>query len=371
MPWIIDEIRREWLNGDDPGLPANDVTRAFETAEEVRGRDWVLGTTQGIGGFRISGFGSFLRPYWLGTRVDAVHDAMGLEAILDRVRQDDFAAESELTAAYMLRLRNPDAELEFGPEIDTGRGVRVPDFRIRVPSGDWTYVEVTRLNASNASTRVATLLQRVAHQIAALPKAFILEIILWRDLSDDEEAMIVDEARSAVEGTFDTRRDVSDVASILVKSGDPSAIVSDSSMNTQGPSAVVATTVIGPAGESRQVLVRTPFADERAENVLTVESRQLPKNGNGLIMVDISGQPSALASWPALVARRFTPTQHTRVSGVILFQWVTTANAAGLVWVPQVRLLANAHASSPLRPWIGRSINEARAETLRVTGFLD
>jgi len=142
-------------------------------------------------------------------------------------------------------------------------------------------------------------------------------------------------------------------------------------MSTPGPSAVVATTVIGPSGENRQVLVRTPFADERAENVLTFESRQLPKNGNGLIMVDISGQPSALASWPALVARRFTPKQHTRVSGIVLFQWVTTANSAGLVWVPQIRLLANTYAHLPLRPWIARSLSEAREETLRVTGFLD
>src|SRR5262249_40342315 len=116
---------------------------------------------------------------------------------------------------------------------------------------------------------------------------------------------------------------------------------------------------------------RVPFADQRARVVLSAEARQLPKNEPGLVMVDVTGQPTALESWADLVPRRFTPTQYTRVGGVLLFMTAITLTPLGLTWLPSLKLIPNPHAAIPLTGWITGVIEETRAESRRLTGRPD
>ena len=127
----------------------------------------------------------------------------------------------------------------------------------------------------------------------------------------------------------------------------------------------------GPDLPSRQVIVRMPFSDERAEEILNAEARQLPRDTAGLIMVDVARQPTAFSSWEALALRRFTPTQHTRVGGIVLFMYATQPTDQGLALLPHVKLIRNPHARIPLPDWIIETVEATREQMRAMTGRPD
>jgi hypothetical protein len=371
MEWNIAEIENEWLRGDRVPYPPEDVLRAFAAAERVRGREWVLSTTSISGGGRQWGFMPFFRVYDFGRRVEAVFGAAGAETLLTRLSQHDRAAESELAAIYLLRSQCQETLVEIGLEVEVGDRLRRPDFRIRHKTGPWTYVEVTQLNRSVASDRTQSALRRIADQVITIPHPFVLEVVFWRDPTEAEENELVRQACEASQVADGGRRDLGDFASLMVKSGDPALVVPSILPEDDGTRMAFAQTLSAPGEPSRQILVRAPFADQRAEVVLTAEARQLPKAESGLVMVDVAGQPSAFESWANLIPRRFTRTQHTRVGGVLLFMTAMTVTALGMKCIPYLKLILNPHAANPTPAWITIFVEERRAETQRLTGQPD
>ncbi|MGO9591547.1 MAG: hypothetical protein ACLP3K_16075 [Candidatus Acidiferrales bacterium] len=371
MPWTIDEIERDWLGGEHVQLPPDDVVRAFAFAEQSRGREWVLSTTSIPGGGRQWGFASFLRVYAFGKRIQAVTGAPGADALLGRLLQNDAAAESELTAIYLLRSRRSDTVVEIGPEIAVGDRHRRPDFRIRNTVGPWTYVEATQLNRSVASARTQDVLRRIAGHVISIPQPFLLEVVFWRDPTEGEEDELVRRAFEACQAADGYRQDIGDLASLMVKSGDPAVIIPSILPKDDGTRMSFAQSIVGPDQPNRQIVVRAPFADQRAEDILTAEARQLPRDESGLVMVDVSRQPTAFESWAELVPRRFTPVQHTRVGGVLLFMTATTVTQQGLTWLPYMKLIPNPHARISLPAWIAEVVQEIRADSRRLTGRPD
>jgi hypothetical protein len=283
----------------------------------------------------------------------------------------DTAADAELTAIYLVRSRQLHSELEIGPAIVVGDRNRQPDFRIRCAEDAWTYVEVTQLHDSRASERVLRLLDSVSASVVSIPRAFILEIAFIREPTEDECGLLVQEARGACDAAAGERRDVADVAVLLVKEGNANAVVPSILADDPRPRMAISRSVVGPDDVNRQIVVRIPFADERAEDILAVEARQLPKHESGVVMVDATRQRTAFSSWPARIPERFTPKQHTRVAGVILFAFATTATSEGLAWLPSVALMSNPYAEKPLTGWIVESIEGFRADARRLTGRSD
>lgn len=129
----------------------------------------------------------------------------------------------------------------------------------------------------------------------------------------------------------------------------------------------LALSVVGPGQPNRQIVVRTPFADQRAEDILTAEAKQLPKNESGLVMVEVTRQPTAFDSWAKLVPRRFTPAQHTRVGAVLLFSTAVMPTKQGLTWLGNMKLIPNPHAQPSLPGWITEVVEETRADSRRLT----
>jgi len=371
MLWTFDEIEREWLGGERLQLPPEDVVRAFDVAEQARGREWILSTTRIRGGGRLWGFAPFVRVYAFGKCMQAVAGAPGADALLKRLLQDDAAAETELTAIYLLRSRRPGTEVEIGPEVVVGGRHRLADFRIRSGTGLWTYIEVTRLNPSMASKRTQGVVSRIAGSVISILQPFLLEIVFWRDPMEGEEDELVRQACEACKAADGERRDIGDLASLIVKSGDPAVVIPSILPGDNGTRISLAQSIVGPGQPNRQILVRAPFADQRAEDILIAEAKQLPKDESGLVMVDVTRQPTAFESWPELVSLRFTPAQHTRVGGVLLFMTATTLATQGMTWLPYLKLIPNPHASTPLPAWITKVVEETRAESRRLTGRPD
>jgi hypothetical protein len=370
MSWTIEEIEREWLGGERVSLSPEDVVRSFTIAEQIRGREWVL-NTMSWGGGRQWGFAPFLRVYAFGTRIEAIIGAPGADTLIRRLLQDDRAADSELTAIYLLRSRCSESELEIGPEVTVGDRRRRPDFRIRRGTESWTYVETTQLNRSEASERTQEVLRRISSQVMSIPQPFILELMLWREPTEGEENALVKKVCEACQAVDGSRYDIGDLASLLVKSGNSAVVIPSIFPEDDGTRMSMSKSIVGPGQPNRQIVVRAPFADQRAETVLTAESKQLPRQEPGLVMVDVAAQPTAFESWAVLVPRRFTTMQHTRVGGVLLFMSATTITAEGIKWLPYLKLIPNPHASEPLRLWIVDVVEQTRAETRRLTGRPD
>ena len=371
MPWTLDEIEKDWLGGGHVQLPPEDVVRAFTAAEQARGREWVHSTTSIRGGGRQWGFTPFLRVYAFGKRMQSVAGAPGVDGLLKRLLQDDAAAESELTAIHLFRSQRSETEVEIGPEIIVGDRHRRPDFRIRSSTAPWTYIEVTKLNPSVASVRTQDVLRRTASHIVSILRPFLLEVVFWRDPAEGEEDELVRQACEACQAADGHRRDIGDLASLLVKSGDPAVVIPSILPEDDGTRMSFAQSIVGPDQPNRQIVVRAPFADQRAEDILTAEARQLPIDESSLVMVDVTGQPTAFESWADLVLRRFTPVQHTRVGGVLLFMTATTLTVQGPTWLPYVKLIPNPRARISLPAWMTEVVRETRAHTRRLTGRPD
>ena len=353
-------------------FPADIVLDAFRVAEEIRGEDWVRSCTYLPSGYRQLGYASILRVLWFAERVQVIRDGINSPNLIDRLRAGDAAAESELTAIHVLRSENRDTTLEIGPTVQVGSRVRKPDFRIAKQGEPWTHVEVTTLRRSNASQQVQAVLAQLADRVMASPDSFVLEVVFSRIPSDEELDALV--ARAAHEfGSPDARKiEFSDLAVLIFKAVPTATMVSPTPIEGDPvPMYAMARTLQGPGQATKQVLARMPFSDQRAEDVINSEAQQLPTGTPGLIMVEVTAQPTALSSWEALAKRRFTPTQHTRVGGIILFMHATQPTEQGLAFLPHVKLITNPHARLPLPQWISDAVEATRAHVRGLTGRPD
>lgn len=364
MPWTTDEIWKNWLGGSRVSLNIFEIVRAFNHVEEILGREWVDACRWHLGQME-QGAAVTLRVAMIGKELMSVAGAGGLADLVERLRAGDTAAASELTAAYLLTSGREDTtEIEFAPVVDVDGGPRVPDFRIRTESDPWTYVEVSRALDSDASEQARALLHRLSAGGLTIARSFALEVVLWRDPTPDDERRLIEHIAVLAQRDGVVREDVNGLASLFLNHSAPAEIIPQPADGQ--PRAAYAAVVGGGSQPQRQITVRLPFVDQRAETILTAEARQLPRGGPGLVIVDVRRQPTALDAWEPLVLRRFGPTQHTRVSGISMFMPSMITTDAGYTIRPLIKLITNPHASTALPSWIIAAIDEIRAENRRL-----
>lgn len=161
-----------------------------------------------------------------------------------------------------------------------------------MPEDDWTQVEVTALHQSAASTIAQQVLQTIVGEVMAVERAFLLEVVFWRFPTEAEVQDLVGRAREICSMPELGQANLKDLALLIVKPGDASVVVPTVLPPDDSPRAAASQVIVGEGGPNRQVIVRVPFADQRAEVVLTAEARQLRKDMPGLIMVGFRHQPS-------------------------------------------------------------------------------
>lgn len=353
---MIEEIERDW--GATSPLPSI-VVDAFERVERTLGREWIAAVRNRSGG-QVRGPASLLQVVSMGGQLSVLDALKGPERLITKLKQHDASAEAELTAMHVLYSRNRTAETEYEPRVVTGHSPRKADFRIRAPDECWTYVEVTRPNISEARERLTGVLNRITDLLLEIKREFALEIYFRREPENKEvEPLLGRIQRFCVDGKAD-REEVDDLALLLLSDVQPGQITPHQEAGEPATPRLGAAKFIGGGGEpSRHIIARVPYTDKRADRFLADEAAQLPRDHPGLIMVDVSGEPTAFASWAPILSRRFQPNIHTRVSALCLFAPCLLPMSDGLLWIPQVRLLVNPHAKLPLPQWIEQALNEA------------
>src|SRR5207245_11508984 len=134
--------------------------------------------------------------------------------------------------------------------------------RIRNTAEAGTYVEGTQLRRSVASVRTQDVLRRIAGHVISILHPFLLEVVFWREPMEGEEDDLIREACEACQAADGYRRDIGDLASLMVKSGDPAIVIPSILPDDDRTRMSLAQSIVGPGQPNRQIVVRAPFADQ-------------------------------------------------------------------------------------------------------------
>jgi len=363
MSYTIEEIERDWgATGPFPEV----VVDAFERAEQTLGRDWVV-STRSVSGGQVRGPSPLLAVVSMGGRLTALEAVEDATKLVAKLKKHDISAESELTAMHLLYVRNKKAEIEYEPN---GRNGRKVDFRIRIADKDWTYVEVTRPNISEARERLTSILERITSLVGEIRRQFALEVYFRREPDDQEIEGLLNRIRQFCADSTSKRQEVGALALLIFSDVTPGQVTLYQEPGDHTiPRLGAAQTIVGTGEPKRHVVARIPYSDKRADAFLRNEAAQLPKNHPGLVMVDVSGEPTAFSSWGAILARRFQPNIHRRVSGVCLFAPQLLLIDSGLIWIPRVQLHVNPNARLVLPSWVGESLKDAANDFGTLLGY--
>jgi hypothetical protein len=357
MAWTWQEIERDWLAGGVLADPPEAIVAAFDRVSDSFGRDWVEGS-RFADGVEQRGILATLPIVTLGKLLAVVEPIVGSAKLVEKLKEGRLDAHAEAMALYLLLDGRRDVIAEVEPTVTVGRRQRIPDFRVRRAPEPWTYTEVTRADASEAYLRARAKLDRLlGHTREPTLIPYAIEVFLRREPTDDEitdlQQRIADASRESQRGQFDLP---DDLGVIFLSHSPPSQIVLHDHGEPYSPRIGVAAVLAGGDELPRHIAARMSFSDERADEFLRAEARQLPTDAPGLIMINIPGALGAMKGWETLLRARLQPTLHTRVSAVCLFQTGQESIAAGEAVVPHARVIINPHARLPLSPWIRESL---------------
>jgi hypothetical protein len=358
VAWTYDRIQREWLGGGRIAMAPDLVVSAFLRCEELLGNDWIERMKRGS-----TGTSPTLSVASVGTLLASISDLKDTAPLLAKIRNSDRSAFAELRAIYLLRRDTATSFVELEPTVTIAGRDRKCDFRIQRSDEPWVYVEVTQPDTSEAQARVQELLSSFADSVTSIKKAFTLEVFFRREPSDDEASHLLrtipefcSKARSEGE---EAREEIPDGLGLLILNQQAaSQVVLNDHGEAPIPRLGAAKVIVGGGEPSRHIVVRVPYADERAEQILTSEARQLPTDAPGLVMVEMGGVPGGFRSWPPIIERRFQPTMHTRVGAVCLFMSGQVGTADGEAIIFDGRLIVNKHARIALPTWVETTVQE-------------
>jgi hypothetical protein len=296
----------------------------------------------------------------VGKLLSVVKPLPGSGPLIAKLGERRADARAEAMAVYLLLRDQADIEAEIEPEVAVGSRTRKPDARVREPSAPWTYVETAQPENSHAHKRVERKIQRLVAR-AAEPTLvpYAVEVFLGREPEEQEleelERRVTGVSRSSARRR-QTMQLPDGLGTIFLNFMEPMRLVVEDHGEEYGPRLGVAQGTAGGDQWPRHVIARVPFSDERADEFLRSEARQLPKDSPGLIMIGTSDATGAIKTWESTLRSRLQPAQHTRVSGICLFQSGQETTDAGEAVVPRTKLIINPHAREPLPAWIERSL---------------
>ena len=271
--------------------------------------------------------------------------------LLDRLRRGDELADSELTAVYLCRAAGS-IEIELAPGLNERLGARVADFRLRRGDDPWTYVAVTAPDFSATHPDAERAMHQLGGRLGELPTGTAAEVFLRRAPTLEEQVRIGDElVRLSREGGTQVR-DLPGLCLLLLNQGPPGVIHLDDHGEPPTPRIGLIKSETTGEGATKSIAVRYPYTDERAEDFLRKEARQLPQDAPGIVMIHAGRATGATRKWAAVLSQRLRPAQHTRVGAICIFHGGIVPTAAGEDWVPETVLISNAHARHPVPDWL-------------------
>ena len=363
MAWSDERIEKELLRCklDVVALPAEVAVAAVNRVEQVLGSWWIEAETASA-----KGIAPAMQIIGMGLRLASLENLAASEELITNLQGRDQNAEAELTAIHLFRSSEPSAQIELHPAV----GNRRADFRVRKPGDEkWTIVEVTEPCSSEKRQRLKEILRRMTGAFEKSEQSFSLNIEFLREPSEDEIKILCERLPDFCRLPGQQRATLVDGMGLMFLNYVPIGhlLVPEIPEFANTPMIGVTAFFSGGSGGGphHQVSVRPPFTDQRAEDILRDEAKQLSKDEPGWVMINVPTNAKELRAWASLIQRRFQPNIHTRVSGVCLFAGGMVSMGDVSNWLIQTNLLFNPHAKIPLPGWVQKVIKAAGEEFQR------
>ena len=334
--WHWEDIDRDYLLGQPILVSKEKVVDAFNLVDELLGKKWInRNFTNKVGPLPT------LSVVVMGEMLKIIKSCKGANNLIDKLKNDDRSAKSEIESIFIVSPSEIDVEIE--PEVSIRNTKRMPDFRIKKNNQDWVYVEVTSPNTSERNVLIQVIMNQITCNIETLQESTSVDILLDRDPSAEEIEQIIDKIKTLSRNNKPNEYSLSDLGRVEINMSQPGQIVTKNYGEIKRSRLGMATTIV-ENGIPKHISVRIPFLDDRADSFITSEAKQLPKNEIGLIMIDMNQAVAGFKEWEELILRRFQPEQHTRVSGVCMFRSAYEAINNHIDWKLETYLIENKYA---------------------------
>ncbi|HEV2172640.1 MAG TPA: hypothetical protein VGR71_03690 [Nitrospira sp.] len=349
-------IRDDWLRGQRLALPRETVVAAFNKAEETFGREWVE-RLRVQGGTVFYGSAPTMRVVMAGARLSALEGIKVPRSLLVRLRSGDSDAWVETTAIMLLRQAQRDALVEIEPAVLVRGRLRNPDFRIKAPNDPWAYVEVCQPGDSITARRVLAALRRLKSGVELLRGSVGLEVYLRREPTSAEITTILSNIPSVAlhPGRY-VEQLPGDLGAFYLNYSKPGQQVNTDHGERVRPRLGSLEVRRESNGTVRHLAVRIAYTDERADEFLSAEAKQLPTTEPTLLMMHIAA-PGAWREWASILRGRLRANLHTRVGGIVLFMSSTEDGGNGLKWVIRSQVIRNPHTRHQHPPWLDLALS--------------
>jgi hypothetical protein len=232
-------------------------------------------------------------------------------------------------------------------------------------------VEVTQPGSSEERKRLEEILRRMTSAFKKTEQSFSLNIEFLREPSEEEIEVLCERLPEFCRLAGQQRAELVDGMGFLFLNYVPIGQLLLPEVPELADKPMIGVTAFFSSGSGggphHQVSVRIPFTDERVEEILKNEARQLSKDEPGLVVINVPTNATELRAWASLIGRRLQPAIHTRVSGVCVFAGGMVQVGDRYNWLTQTSLLLNSYARIPLPDWIQRGVKAAGQEFERVT----
>ncbi len=353
MTFSWEEIRDVWLGDGHIAHTQEEIVREFNRVERILGRPWIEAKLAPAPGVSMYGPMVTLRIVTDGRLLASVDGVSNADSLFDKLRADRPDAWAELRAVYLVVSGRTDVQLELAPSVTVGNRVRKPDFRVRVGSEPWTYVEVTSPDTSQDQARVQALAQTLCAVLDTVQGEYALEVFLRREPSQQQVSEIQQQIDEICRLDGAQAMELSSgLGTLYLNHAQPGMVILDDHGEPHVPRIGTAQAVAEAGRATRHIAVRVAFSDDRADEFLRKDAKQLPQDAPGLVMIDLSQASGGMRTWRPLLQRRLQPNLHTRVGGICLFESHLRPSPAGESWQVATKLLENQHAKIQPPPWL-------------------
>ena len=360
VAWSWESIHKEWLLGESIGAAPTEIVAAFDAAERMLGNDWINQhriTSTGL----VAGASPTLAVVSTGRALAVIEGRPGADRVVDRLKSADRAAFAELKAIYLC-CAGMSVKIEMEPDLRVDVRNRKPDFRVRESDAPWTYVEVAAPDISETREQAELVMQEIASILPELAIDTAVDLFLRREPTlaeiDSAKREMLRLGKSGTAGDYDIGYGI-----ISVNMSHPSRVEPrDFGVEPYTPRLGLARAE-GVAGTpaNKRVSVRYPYSDERAEEFLTREAKQLSRESPGLVMLSLSSTVAPFRTWRPLLARRLQPNLHRRVSAVCLFVSGMESTLAGEDVVSHTSVVENPYSLHQLPAWLSAALRRFEA----------
>jgi hypothetical protein len=214
-------------------------------------------------------------------------------------------------------------ELGYKPRLYRPVGGKCPDACV-MADGQEVFIETTSPEWSEEQRRLYDGMRQLLDGIKRSEPGAFIEVYLVTDPSTKVRESVMDFLRSERGRMVGVTHSLPDVAFVR------RSTLANPTPPSFRPDGVPRSPILSVDHDG--VVVRLPFADPRADKIMSREREQLSRGTSNLVVIDVSIVPDAINTWLPLIERRLQETLNRRVGAVGLLDTTVRKSAVYRRW---------------------------------------